>query len=169
MFTYTHKNPGCRDISMMDGLNEVAFINYHIIGTFIHISQFGRTPYAYRTYSSQYHFGTDIMNQMLRESLNPTFHFTKINGRLSYFDAYYGKWLESIPFYADFVKFVDPNLKITLKFHLYQESDYQSEILLPESNKDLLFFLKDFSAIHIKNRKSASFDYDLFIFYSLSP
>jgi hypothetical protein len=167
MFTYTHKNPGCRDISMMAELNEVAFINYHIIGTFVHISQFGRTPYAYRAYSSQYHFGTDIMNQMLRESLNSACYFTKINGRLSHFDAYYGKWLKSIPFYADFVKFVDPNLKITLKFHLYHEPNYQSEILLPESNKDLLFFLKDFSAIHIKNRKSASFDYD--IFYSLSP
>lgn len=63
----------------------------------------------------------------------------------------------------------DFSMKITLEFHLYQEPNNQSEILLPESNNDLLFFLKDFSAIHIKNRKSASFDYDLFIFYSLSP
>lgn len=67
MFSYKYKETGTLSISMIDKYrNEVAYIDYSIYETTLHIIGIERTPHANRIYSSNMHFGTCILNKLLK-------------------------------------------------------------------------------------------------------
>ncbi|MEQ2499249.1 hypothetical protein ACP5WL_29360 [Enterocloster bolteae] len=162
MFYYEYKDEGARGISMKDENRwEVAYINYSINSDIIYIDGIERTSYASRIYESKYHFGTNIFNQLIIHLQEQGVIISKIAGWLSYADIS-NNWRKSIPFYADFVKYIEIQ-SLSLVFHLYDEENYKSEVFLPENRMERELFLNDFIHNHQETETGASFSYDVSI------
>lgn len=160
MFSYKYKETGTLSISMIDEYrNEVAYIDYSIYETTLHIIGIERTPHANRRYSSNMHFGTCILNALLKYIIEQGIKITKITGGLSYSDAYNNNWADSIPFYQDFTKYVDDSLNCSLHFCLFDKENYSSEVLLPTDRLERMLFIKEFIQNHINKKYNASFCY----------
>ena len=162
MFSYKYKKTGTLSISMIDEqMNEVAYIDYSINETTLHIIGIERTSYANRRYSSNIHFGTCIFNELLKYIIEQGILITKITGRLSYCDAYNNNWSDSIPFYQNFTKFIEDSLNCSLQFHLFDKENYSSEVLLPMDRAERISFIKEFIQNHIDKKYDASFCYEI--------
>lgn len=142
-FSFFHDEKYGLSLEMRDERNFlVAYIEYEIINNKIIINNIERTAYANRNYSD-YHFGTTIFNYLIKYIVQDRkTPIVKIVGDLVYADAYNGNWLNSIPFYADFPNHINPELQISLSFHLYIK-DKKEEIYLPSTWSNRREYIKE--------------------------
>lgn len=152
---------GSHTIYMWDHMAPVSFVEYSINEEAIIIHNINRTIYANRHYDSTKHFGSDIFNQLLKDLQSNNIDFNMIKGKLAFNDAIVN-WEKSIPFYADFPKHLNSELKYKLKFHLYNNPNYTDEKIFPDELSKRQLFLNDFRHIHIVNSSDASFIYEIF-------
>ena len=139
---------------------QVAYIIYYVKNKTLHIEHIERTSFARDRYpTKKYYFGTGILNNLLSYLQEERkISIKKITGQLSYFDAQ-NNWVNSIPFYDDFPKHIKSLLNYNLKFHLYENEDYTSEVLLSTDRKIRKNEIEEFIENHKNNKKCASFIY----------
>lgn len=153
------KKPGeCR---ICDNEEQVVYVMYTLKGLVLHIKNIEKTAYARRKYESEdYHFGTEMLNHLLFCLENNDIKIEKITGILSWTDSE-NNWKDSIPFYDDFHKHLEKKLEYKLKFHLFENDDYTSEVSLSSDRAVRKLQIEEFICNHNNPRKDASFSYEV--------
>ena len=142
-FRFIYKEQYGLSIEMVDTFNLiVAFIEYERFKDTIKIINIERTSYARRKYSIDYHFGTDILNHLIKYIVFDRKKIVnRIIGDLVYPDAHNKNWLDSIPFYIDFPNYLDKSFKMNISFHLYTKEE-NKELFLPSIRSERKEFIK---------------------------